>query len=176
MTTSERDEEWVRLLVCTTCHSVDEVVDFQGDPGADLTLEMATRKHTFANGESHEFGKLYRMQVRLWSREDIKQDILKRVWANSGYTGMEPWVYSSVNTLKGDAYQCWKSKLKPKRCADFHSDSKRLTPPTQEERGDVGAPQYRTKKLAAGSVRYLCDYCVCRMQVEHEINSKNPNL
>lgn len=173
---AEDDEEWVRLVICLTCHSVDEAVDFQGDPGADLPLEMVTRKHMFPNGDSHEFAKLHRMLARQWNKEEIRQDVLKRLWAQQGYTGMEPWVYANVNTLKSDAYKCWTSRLKPKRCADFHDESKRLTPPTRDERKDAGLGKYRTKKLAAGQVRFLCDYCVCRMQVENEINLKNPSL
>lgn len=164
------EEEHVRLLVCLTCKSVDEVADFLGRPGEDLTLEKATQKHNFGNGDLHEIDHVYRVPVKHWNREDIQRDLLKRIWARNGHTGMEPWVYENVNTFKSDAYKCWNGKQRPKRCGDFHSDKMQLTPPTKEERRDADLGKY---KASAGQRRYLCDYCVCRMQVEKEIGEKN---
>lgn len=171
---TETDEEWVRLLACRHCHSIDEVLDFQGDPGADVILEYATRKHNYPDGTMHPMARLYRMPVKVWERN--KEEVAKNIWKDNGYTGLEPETYANINTFKQDAYKCWTDRLKPKRCADFHNESKRLTPPTQQLRRDAGLGKYRPEKLAAGQVRYLCDYCVCRMQVEHEINLKNPSM
>src|ERR1044071_2138729 len=162
-------EELMRVLICRDCQTTEELPHFDGDPRDDSTLEYAVQKHRYPNGEAH-FGKLFRdIKASHWGREDIRKDLLKRIWETQGYTGLEPWVYSSVNTLKEDAAKCWQERQRPKRCADFHSDKKRLTPPTQEARRDADLGKY---KASPGPSRYLCDYCVCRMQVEYEINEK----
>jgi hypothetical protein len=159
----------MRILICHDCRSTEELPHFEGDSRNDYTLEYATQKHRFPNGEQHK-GKLFRdIKVKHWESEDIRKDLLKRIWATQGFTGLEPWVYSSVNTLKEDAMDCWSKRGRPQRCGDFHSEKKKLVPPSQNERGDAGLGKY---KASPGQTRYLCDYCVCRMQVENEINEK----
>lgn len=166
----------VRVLICKDCGTTEELPDFAGRSENDFALKAAVEPHRTPDGEPHK-GRLFTgILQRLWRNEEDRKELVKRIWNTEGATGMDSWVYNTAATLKEDAGQCWKKHGQPIRCSDFHSDSKRLSPPSQEERKDAGMKKLKVKEMAASQVRYLCDYCVCRMQVENEINSKNPNL
>ncbi|WP_167503124.1 hypothetical protein [Streptomyces malaysiensis] len=163
----------IRLLLCKDCRSAEVLPDYQGDPHGDTVLEYATAKHAYSNGERH-LGRLYPVdgvdEDRWHSSPDIRDGILKRVWQEEGATGMEPWVYQAVNTLKADAMQCWRSRHRPETCSDFHSEKKRLVPPTAADRKSEGMPKWDTHNSSAQ--RYLCDYCPIRSVNEQKMRHK----
>jgi len=172
------DEPRVRVLICKDCMTAEELPNFEGRPENDFALKAALEPHRTPDGEPHR-GRLYAgILQKLWRNPERRKAFVKQIWDGEGgqTTGMDPWVYNTVETLKEDAMACWKGRNSPIRCGDFHSDEKRLAPPTAEERKDAALGRYNPKKKGAGQVRFLCDYCVCRSQVEHEINAKNPNL
>lgn len=157
-------EENVRLLVCLTCRSIDEVAFYDGPPGADRILEAATSRHRFLNDEIHELAPIFVVTVAAWKKN--KKEISKSIWERTG-EGLGAEHYNDIENFKKDAYQCWQSLQRPLRCADFHSDKKLLTPNTQEERKDAGLGKYKVS--SPSKARYLCDFCICRSQVEREI-------
>lgn len=157
----------LRLLVCRDCQSTDVLADFDGDPSHDSALEYVISKHEYPNGERH-FGRLYRgIDEAQWNRPETQREILKQIWQQEGHTGMDPWVYQAMDTLKADAMQCWRTRLRPKTCSDFHSDKKVLLPPTAADRKSEGLPKWSTKN--AHAQRYLCDYCPIRSVAEQKV-------
>lgn len=163
----------IRLLLCKDCRSTEVLPDYQGDPRGDSVLEYAAAKHAYPNGERH-FGRLYPLEGvdehRWHSNSEVRDEILKRVWQEEGATGLEPWVYQAVDTLKADAMQCWRSRNRPETCSDFHSDKKLILPPTAGERKAEGLPKW--SKKSPSSQRYLCDYCPIRSVNEQKVRMK----
>lgn len=158
----------IRLLLCRDCKTTEVLPEYQGDPRSDSVLEYAASKHQYPNGERH-FGRLYPVngvdEDRWHNNSEVREQILKKVWQEEGHTGLEPWVYSAVDTLKDDAMKCWKTRLMPESCSDFHSDKKLLTPPTAADRKSEGMPKWNK----AGPQRYLCDYCPIRSVAEQKV-------
>lgn len=165
----ETSQPVVRVLICKDCRSSEELPNFEGRPENDFALKAAIEPHRFPDGTPH-LGRLYGgILLVVWRKEEDRKELLKRIWEDEGHTGMDPWVYPTIETLKEDAAKCWKQRNSPIRCGDFHSEKKMLAPPTSAERKDAELGRYKGKPSTA---RYLCDYCVCRMQVEREINEK----
>ncbi|MFE6745903.1 hypothetical protein ACFVGM_08640 [Kitasatospora purpeofusca] len=157
----------IRLLVCRDCRSAETIPDYHGDPKDDSTLEYAAAKHAYPNGERH-FGRLYGgISEAQWGNSETQREILKRVWQEEGHTGMDPWVYQAMDTLRADAMQCWRERRRPETCADFHSDTKILVPPTAAERRSEGLPKW--SKRNPHQQRYLCDYCPIRSVAEQKV-------
>ncbi|WP_369042178.1 hypothetical protein [Streptomyces sp. Midd1] len=163
----------IRLLLCKDCHTTEVLPAYQGDPRGDSVLEYAVAKHAYPNGERH-FGRLYPIdgvdEDRWHSSAEIRDEILKRVWQQEGATGMEPWVYQAVDTLKADAMQCWRSRHRPETCSDFHSEKKLITPPTAGDRKAEGLPKW--DKSNPTNQRYLCDYCPIRSVAEQKVRAR----
>lgn len=159
----------IRVLVCRDCQSTEVLPDYAGDPGRDDTLIYATEKHQYPNGEMH-FGRLYgSITEKDWKNRETRDEILRRIWQQEGHTGFEPWVYSTFETLKADAMQCWRSRLRPETCADYRSEGKRLVPPTAEARKSEGMGKYRASPQ---HTQYLCNYCPINSVVEQKIRKE----
>lgn len=156
----------IRVLICRDCRSTEVLPDFKGDPSHDDALIYATEKHAYPNGEKH-FGRLYGdIAEAQWNKRDTRDEILRRIWQEEGHTGMEPWVYSTFETLKLDAMQCWRSRLRPESCSDYRSDKKRLVPPTAADRKSEGIGKYRA---STKHTQYLCNYCPINSIVEQKV-------
>lgn len=160
----------IRILICKDCQSTETLPDFQGRPADDVELEYACSKHAYPDGTRHLGGRLFTVDETVWNNREARDEILKQMWQKMGHTGLEPWVYQAVDTLRADAMQCWRDRLRPTRCADFHSDKKILTPPTRAERKSEGMPKWDKNNRAAQ--RYLCDYCPMRSVAEQEVRAK----
>ncbi|MFE5853248.1 hypothetical protein ACFQ61_08510 [Streptomyces sp. NPDC056500] len=163
----------IRLLLCKDCHSTEVLTHYEGDPRGDTVLDYVVAKHRHPNGEPH-IGRLYPVEGvdedRWHNDTSAREEILKSVWQQEGATGMEPWVYQAVDTLKDDAMQCWRSRNRPETCSDFHSEKKILTPPTAADRRSERLPKWN-KSNPAGQ-RYLCDYCPIRSVNEQKVRAK----
>jgi hypothetical protein len=160
----------IRILICKDCQSTETLPDFQGRPDDDVELEYALQKHEYPDRSRHLKGKLFIVDEGVWSHPEAKEKILQKMWQDMGHTGLEPWVYQAVDTLRADAMKCWRGRGRPERCADFHSDKKILTPPTQSERREAGMKKYDKSNPAAQ--RFLCDYCPMRSVAEQEMRAK----
>lgn len=158
----------VRLLICRDCQSTEVLPEYEGNPDYDDALTYATEKHAYPNGERH-FGRLYGpVTDAQWDNREIREELLRRIWQQEGHTGMEPWVYATMETLKADAMQCWRSRLRPETCSDYRSDKKRLVPPTQNERKDAGVGKYTASPQ---HTQYLCNYCPINSMVEQKVRA-----
>lgn len=156
----------IRLLVCRDCHTSEVLPDYEGNPDNDDALIYATSKHAYPNGEKH-FGRLYRdIDEAKWGNTEVRSELLKSIWKEEGYTGFEPWVYDTMETLKADAMACWRSRQRPETCADFRSEKKRLVPPTAEARKSEGMGRY---KASPKHQQYLCSYCPIQAVAEQKV-------
>lgn len=160
----------VRILICKDCQSTEVIPDFHGDPFYDAELEYACSKHQYPDGQRHLGGRLFSVDEDVWKNTDAREQVLKRVWQEMGHTGMEPWVYQAVETLRADAMQCWQKRGRPETCSDFHSDKKILLPPTAAERKEAGMKKYDRANPSAQ--RYLCDYCPMRSVAEQKVRAQ----
>lgn len=144
----------IRILICKTCPSVQELPWYEGAPQHDEWLNRYVQEH----GSEH-IGQLATVQISDWNNPQRKQGILQEVYTKFGMPGTGEGMGSSYYDLKStfldDAYKCWKGfnrTTDPGHC-DYRKDSKRLLPDTRGDRKELGLdPKMRPNT-------YLCDFC-----------------
>lgn len=147
-------EPYIRLLVCRTCKTIDEIPSFDGPPDADTLLQITVERH----GEEHS-GLLYNVAELHWRSDTMREEIKKQITAG-GSSGLDVFgtnFYATRMQFSEDAMSCWKAHLKPKgQCPDYGKAEKRLLPDTDKDRRDAGMK--KTKDSAATKV-FLCQFC-----------------
>jgi hypothetical protein len=141
--------EHIRLLLCKTCGSLEELPDYEGDPSRDFLLEALVQKHP-----DHIAHPLMRVEKKFWDSPSTRDSIIAKIRENTGHTGFDPAFYNAKNTFQEDAHACWTKHLRNPGCNDYKTASKRLTPDTAVERKAAGLPKYRSPQD-----RYLCEFC-----------------
>lgn len=153
-------EPYVRLLVCRTCKTIDELPPHDGPPESDVLLQLSVERH----GETHT-GMLVNVGAIHWASPTMRQAILDQI--NKGSSGLDVFgtnFYETRMTFHEDAMACWKSRNKPQgQCSDFRSEKKRLLPKTDAERKDLGL---ESAKRSNSTRIYLCDFCPVRVYNE----------
>ena len=142
----------MRVLVCRTCHTFDEIPDWRDGPDSDPYLGAVTRKH----GEAHH-GQLFRLPIGFWTNEPYRQHLIDQMQGGvgKGLSVVDPKVYETHNTFMEDAMKCFQLHLRPKgACPDYMSDRKVLHPDTKEERRDAGIAL-----RPVGPKVTLCQFC-----------------
>lgn len=146
----------IRLLICNTCASIEELPLYSGPPEGDDTLNYRVAPHRFPDGNEH-FGTLATVDEYTWNgpaREEIKLK-LKETFAPGEAEGLGSDFYNVKNTYQEDALACWGQHNRTKNCEDWRSDAKRLDPDTRAERKDLNlVPIHKTKPKT-----WLCDFC-----------------
>jgi hypothetical protein len=148
----------IRLLICQTCGSIEELPFFDGPPEHDDWLKERITPHRTASGEPH-IGSLATVGAKEWGnpsyREEIANKISKEFALPGQGAGLGQTFYDLKSTFLEDAMTCWKGfgrTTNPAHCA-YRSDSKRLLPDTSAERKDLGlSPKDRPNT-------FLCDFC-----------------
>ena len=158
---STPDIPHMRILVCRSCTTVDEIPDWEGRVEDDPYLQVVVDKH----GPSHE-GQLFRLPIGLWLMEDAKKHIIEQVRGGSKcLAAFDPEYYNTRSTFMEDAQKCYQLHLRPKgQCPEFRSERKQLLPNTKAERKEAGLPLTPT-----GPKAYLCDFCPVRVYNEKKI-------
>jgi len=152
------DGPQIRLLVCRTCKTIEELPDYDGHPSNDLLLNLSVEKHQ--KPEAH-IGLLFKFPMKYWAVPKIKEEIVKQI--HGGSEGLDVFgtkFYETKMTFHDDAMSCWAVHLRPKdQCPDYKSDRKQLKPDTAKERRDahMDAPGVTGPKV------YLCDFCPVKM-------------
>ncbi|MEV4454425.1 hypothetical protein [Microbispora sp. NPDC049633] len=141
----------VRLVVCRTCKSVEEIPDFQGPIEYDDLLDVVASRHEYALNHPHPGLNMFNVEEKHWRIPDKRVQILDRIKEQVG-DGLGDEFYEVKATFKDDAFSCWKKHNKTTNCDDFRSDAKRLIPNTAAERKEAGLPK-------PTSNRFLCDFC-----------------
>ncbi len=141
--------EHVRLLLCKTCGTMEELPDYEGRPEGDFLLQTLVERHP-----DHIAHPMLRVEKKHWDSPSTREAIIAQIRENTGHTGLDPAFYNAKNTFQEDAHACWKAHLRNPGCNDYMSSSKRLTPDTAAERKAAGLPKYRSPKDV-----YLCTFC-----------------
>lgn len=154
LSSTTEQEPYIRLLVCRTCKTIDELPPFAGRPEDDVLLQITVDRH----GPEH-IGTLYNVAELHWRSATLREEIRKQVTAG-GSSGLDVFgtnFYATRMQFSEDAMQCWREHLKPKgQCPDYGSEKKRLLPNTAAERKDAGMK--KPKESSATKV-YLCMFC-----------------
>lgn len=154
----EKNEPQIRLLICRTCKSIEELPDHVGRVEDDTLLQIATERHQ--RPEPH-IGNLMKFPLKYWAREDVKESIKKQI--SSGSSGLDVFgtnFYETKSIFAEDAMKCFNIRLRPSSgCSDYKSSSKELKPQTAQDRKEAGLSASTTKI-------YLCDFCPAKMHYQ----------
>lgn len=146
----------IRLLICNTCQTVQELPLFEGDPKRDDTLNFRVAEHRYPDGNEH-FGALATVDEETWNgpaRPDIQLK-LQETFAPGEAAGLGSEFYAVKSTFSEDALKCWQQHNRTENCEDWRSEKKRLDPDTSPERAYLGlTPLHKTKPRT-----WLCDFC-----------------
>lgn len=157
ITKVEHQEPYIRLLVCHTCRSIEELPPWDGPPESDVLLQISVDRH----GESH-MGRLINVAALHWHSKTLRQQIIDQI--QKGSPGLDVFgtsFYETRMTFAEDALQCYAKHLRPKEgCPEFRSEKKRLLPGTNAERKELGLTP--TEK-GSGPRVFLCDFCPVRV-------------
>lgn len=150
--TDIENEPQIRLLICRTCKTIEELPDWEGGPETDVLLQISAERH----GESH-IGNLLKFPFRYWMVPKVKEAILQQIKeGSSGLDVISDNFYATKSQFAEDAMTCWGLHNRPKgQCADYKSEKKLLKPNTAAERRDAGLDAPGT----SGPKVYLCDFC-----------------
>lgn len=149
----------VRLLVCNTEGTIEELPDFEGPPEHDDVLNYMVSKHRFPSGDEH-LGQLMKVETKHWESPDKRKAIVAQIRDSAGHTGLDQSFYDAKATLQEDAMTCWtRDHGRNPTCPDYKTDAKRLMPDTANERREVGAGKFR-------STTFLCDFCPVKSLVQ----------
>lgn len=155
----EQEEPQIRLLVCRTCKTIEELPDFDGPTEYDTLLEIATQRHQ--RPEPH-LGNLLKFPLKYWAREDVKKSIVEQI--KGGSSGLDAFgtnFYETKSIFAEDAMSCFSLHLRPSSgCSDYKSDRKVLQPDTAVERKAAGMDSNARPKI------YLCDFCPAKMHYQ----------
>ena len=147
----------LRIFYCWNCKSFEELPDYQGRPEDDTLLALLVERHQSA-GVAHACTP-FRVGVRLWSVERIRNAIIKQIreQTNGGLDELDPTYYATRSMFYEDAMQCYVKHLRPQdSCPEWMDEKKRLVPNTAAERKDIGlAPP----TVSQATKVYLCDFC-----------------
>lgn len=151
---STEQEPYIRLLVCRTCKTIDELPPWDGPAESDVLLAITVDRH----GPEH-VGVLYNVSELIWRSEGLREQVIDQIrqGGSAGIDVISPGFYSTRMQFAEDAMSCYAQHLRPKgQCPDYMSPSKRLLPPTKAERKEVGLPDPMN---APGPKVFLCQFC-----------------
>lgn len=149
----------IRLLICATCPSIEELPAFDGPPEYDEWLTRALTKHKTANGTPHIGLPIANVKSSEWSDPTTRKAIIEKIYGHAAMPGraegMGSEYYDTKSNFLQDAMTCWKGfnrTTDPGHC-DYRKDNKRLYPGTGADRKELGLdPKDRPNT-------FLCDFC-----------------
>lgn len=145
----------IRILICHTCESVEELPWYEGPSERDDTLNYRASFHRFPDGNAH-FGNLATVKEDDWAKKTVRREIVKKISAMNSpgkAEGLGQSYYDVKSNFQQDALSCWKQHGRTLNCDDFMSDKKRLYPDTRAERKDAGL------SVKERPVTWLCNFC-----------------
>lgn len=143
----------IRLLICKTCPSVQELPFYEGPPQYDEWLNRYVADHP------QHIGQLAVVKQSDWQQLEVREAILSEIRDKFKLPGQGEGLgntfYDLKSTFTDDAFQCWRGfnrTTDPAHC-DYRKDSKRLLSPTRLDRKEAGLDP------SARPNTYLCDFC-----------------
>lgn len=157
------DSEFIRLLRCSDCKTLEELPDFTGNTEDDLTLIYLDERHGGLTETPHTRA-LLRVERKHWEDKKIRAELHKRIW--DGVTGFVPEYYATKDTLKDDAVKCFIRHRRSVPCIDFQEPSKRIGNPAAGLRKWLSKETRNENVAKAGPKLYLCNFCVIQTYVD----------
>lgn len=161
----------IRILICKTCGSAQELPWYEGDPKFDTWLINAVENHPkFGDGRPHVAGGLFNINVQqLWNTKERRKLTLDELYTQLEIPGtgegMGQEYYDLKSNFHEDAMSCWKGfnrTTDPGFC-DYRKENKKIVPDTLAERKEADLdPQDRPQI-------YLCDFCPVQTLVQQKI-------
>lgn len=171
MADDDFENDYILLLICKTCKSVEELPyvktgkylsEGKYDQEFNPFLEGATRVH---NAKGCERGLLADVKTGYWMTPKVKASIVEQI--QKQFTGKSALTegldafgtnfYGLKDTFSADAMSCWRVHNSPKgQCDDYKTDRKKLDPGTSKDRSAAGIAQ-------STITVHLCDFCPVKM-------------
>jgi hypothetical protein len=154
--------DYVRLLFCHDCQSVDQLPDYAGPVDHDYTLAHRVGQHQFPNGEPHRgiMGKAEDTPTSISAAIDQMASMVK---PGAG-TGLGQPMYDLRDNYKAESMACWKKHNRTSDCGDYRADKMRLWADTKADRKAEGLATNREERPNA----WLCDFCVVHSLVQQK--------
>lgn len=155
----DTDSEQIRILVCHSCKSIEELPDWQGRPEDDVLLNISVERHQ--KPEPH-LGALMRFPLKYWVVPKVQEAIIAQIREN-GASGLDVYgtkFYETKSQFGEDAMTCWGLHNRTHDCGDYKSDRKILKPGTEGERKSLGLTASKAPTI------YLCDFCPVKSIVQ----------
>lgn len=164
--------EYVRLLFCHDCESVDEI-PWCGEspecrhPECEGPLLYRQSQHWFDPDHSHKVA-LAGVEKAVWEDPAQQRNILSQIRQAvkpGSATGLGETFYDVKSTFADDAMTCWKQHNRTQDCGDYKSPSKYLKPDTRGERRELGLDPVNRPGF------FLCDFCPVKSIVQTKVYS-----
>jgi hypothetical protein len=152
------EPEKIRLLICSTCSSIDPLPWYEGPPELDDTLNYRLSQHRFPSGDPH-IGLLANVFEDAWSKQAYRDAIRDKLAEEAGIrlpgqsAGLGETYYDVRSTYAEDAMKCWKQHNRTTDCGDYKTRAKLLLADTRAERKEIGLDP------AQRATTYLCQFC-----------------
>jgi hypothetical protein len=147
----------IRLLVCDTCKTVEELPAYSGDPRGDTWLREKEKSHLLPSGSGfHGEYHIARIERSVWisSKDSIVSKLASEFTTPGEGTGLGKQMYDLKDNYSLDALKCWRVEHgRTLNCDDYMSSKKRILPDTRAERKSEGL-DYKHRPAI-----YLCSMC-----------------
>jgi hypothetical protein len=170
MSNDSIENEYLLLLVCKTCKTIEEVPyvksgKYLGEGKYDQTDNPFLEDVSGPHNRKGCYGNLVDVNLVYWMTPKIKESIVSQIKeqmtsgspVSSGLDVFGTGFYDLKDTFSADAMSCYAIHNRPKgQCADYKAERKLLKPDTSKERKEAGLAQSTIKV-------YLCDFCPVKM-------------
>ena len=170
MSDATLENEYILLLVCKTCKTIEEVPyaktgKYLGEGKYDQTDNPFLQEAAAPHERGGHFGMLTDINFVYWMTPKVKTSIIAQL--KKQFTGDSPLTvgldalgtgfYDLKDTYSSDAMSCWRVHNTPKgQCSDYKTDRKLLNAGTDKERAAEGLGKSTIKV-------HLCDFCPVKM-------------
>jgi hypothetical protein len=156
----DADGPRLRLLLCKTCQSIDELPWFDGPPEYDDTLNSRLLEHRYPDGNPHfmpSMGGIATVNQNSWEDPSRRREIIAQLSKaqNSTELGLGDQLYHARDNFKEDALKCWREHNRTTNCQDYRSPRKKLVPDSIDVRKELGL----TTRHSARPGTSLCAFC-----------------
>lgn len=156
----------IRLLICTTCNTVEELPAYSGDPRGDTWLREKEKAHLLPSGSGfHGEYHIARIEQSDWlsHKEDIIRQMVSEFSTFSAAgegSGLGQRFYDAKDNYSVDALKCWRvDHARTQNCSDYMTQKMRILPDTRAERKSEGLSANRPEI-------HLCQFCPYHQIVE----------
>ena len=102
-----------------------------------------------------------------WNNKALRPQILAKLKDEAGGELLDSEFFDTKDTFSEDAFRCWKAHNRTTNCGDYRSDKKRLVPPTQGLRKEIGGGLAKKSPVST----YLCNFCPYQSIVMQRVRS-----